>query len=105
MTQTDRDILPRPRPPRSTAALTAGPDDPVHVDTSHPAPFVERHIGPSPDDVAAMLEVVGQPSLDALVDVAVPGAIRSQRALRLDAAPSRERRGPRAARAGQPQHA
>ena len=66
----------------------AGPDAPVHVDTSHPAPFVERHIGPSPDDVAAMLEVVGQPSLDALVDVAVPGAIRSHRALRLDAAPS-----------------
>ena len=35
-----------------------------------------------------MLEVVGQPSLDALIDVAVPGGIRSQRALRLDAAPS-----------------
>ncbi len=66
----------------------AAPDVPVHVDTSRPAPFVERHIGPSPDDVTAMLEVVGQPSLDALVDVAVPGAIRSHRALRLDAAPS-----------------
>ena len=66
----------------------AAPDVPVHVDTSRPAPFAERHIGPSPDDVTAMLEVVGQPSLDALVDVAVPGAIRSHRALRLDAAPS-----------------
>ncbi len=52
------------------------------------APFVQRHIGPTPSDVAAMLEVVGQPSLDALVDVAVPGSIRVERALRLDAAPS-----------------
>jgi len=61
---------------------------PLHVDTGHPAPFVERHIGPSPSDVDAMLAVVGRPSLDALVDAAVPGNIRVQRALRLDAAPS-----------------
>ena len=67
---------------------TEGSETPLHVDTSHPAPFVERHIGPSPDDVAGMLEVVGQPSLDALIDLAVPPVIRSQRALRLDAAPS-----------------
>ncbi len=52
------------------------------------APFVQRHIGPTPSDVDAMLEVVGQPSLDALVDVAVPGSIRAERALRLEAAPS-----------------
>ncbi len=62
--------------------------EPLHVDTSAAAPFVERHIGPSPSDIEAMLEVVGQPSLDALVDAAVPGSIRVQRALRLDAAPS-----------------
>jgi glycine dehydrogenase len=76
--------------PDTAAYDPAGADDraPLHVDTSHPAPFVERHIGPSPDDVVAMLEVVGQPSLDALVDVAIPTGIRSQRALRLDAAPS-----------------
>ena len=76
--------------PETAAYDPAGADDqaPLHVDTSHPAPFVERHIGPSPDDVVAMLEVVGQPSLDALVDVAIPTGIRSQRALRLDAAPS-----------------
>jgi len=52
------------------------------------APFVSRHIGPSPSDVTEMLEVVGQPSLEALIDVAVPGSIRAERALRLDAAPS-----------------
>jgi glycine dehydrogenase len=76
----------------STTTLETTPTEefetPLHVDTSRPAPFVERHIGPSPDDVAGMLEVVGQPSLDALIDLAVPTAIRSQRALRLDAAPS-----------------
>ena len=92
MTETIRTEATRTTGPSPTTAAydPAGADDqaPLHVDTSHPAPFVERHIGPSPDDVAAMLEVVGQPSLDALLDVAIPTGIRSQRALRLDAAPS-----------------
>jgi len=52
--------------------------------------FISRHIGPDPDDVAAMLKVVGQPSLEAMLDAAIPGAIRSSRALRLDAAPTEE---------------
>jgi glycine dehydrogenase len=52
------------------------------------APFVSRHIGPTPSDVEEMLQIVGQPSLEALLDVAVPRSIRTERALRLDAAPS-----------------
>ena len=52
--------------------------------------FISRHIGPNPDDVAAMLKVVGQPSLEAMLDTAIPGAIRSSRTLRLDAAPTEE---------------
>ncbi|MEN9800374.1 MAG: aminomethyl-transferring glycine dehydrogenase, partial [Pseudomonadota bacterium] len=40
--------------------------------------FVDRHIGPSPEDVKAMLEVVGAPSLDVLVAQTVPGVIRSK---------------------------
>jgi glycine dehydrogenase len=52
--------------------------------------FVSRHIGPDHDDVAAMLKVVGQPSLEAMLDTAMPGVIRSERALRLDAAPTEE---------------
>jgi glycine dehydrogenase len=40
--------------------------------------FVDRHIGPSPEDVQAMLQVVGAPSLDALVAETVPGVIRSK---------------------------
>ncbi len=52
--------------------------------------FISRHIGPNDDDVAAMLKVVGQPSLEAMLDTAIPGGIRTERALRLDAAPTEE---------------
>ncbi len=45
--------------------------------------FVDRHIGPRPDDVAHMLDRVGAASLDALIDEAVPAAIRSHEALAL----------------------
>jgi glycine dehydrogenase len=38
--------------------------------------FESRHIGPGPDDITRMLGVIGVPSLDALVDVVVPGDIR-----------------------------
>jgi len=38
--------------------------------------FVRRHIGPDAEETASMLGVIGQPSLDALIDAAVPGAIR-----------------------------
>ncbi len=52
--------------------------------------FVSRHIGPDHDDVAAMLKVVGQSSIEAMLDTAMPGVIRNERALRLDAAPTEE---------------
>jgi glycine dehydrogenase len=38
--------------------------------------FIDRHIGPSADEVAEMLNVVGFESLDALTDAAVPADIR-----------------------------
>jgi len=50
--------------------------------------FVDRHIGPRPDDVARMLERIGAPSLDALIDQAVPAAIRTGRPLDLPPARS-----------------
>ncbi|WP_110183472.1 aminomethyl-transferring glycine dehydrogenase [Nocardioides solisilvae] len=46
-------------------------------------PFVERHLGPQPDDVRAMLEVVGHDSLESLMQAAVPGSIRSASPLSL----------------------
>ncbi|MEC9390951.1 MAG: aminomethyl-transferring glycine dehydrogenase [Myxococcota bacterium] len=39
--------------------------------------FVGRHCGPREGDISAMLEVIGAPSLDALIDEAVPSTIRS----------------------------
>jgi glycine dehydrogenase len=38
--------------------------------------FVRRHIGPRPDDLPEMLATIGAPSLDALIDDAIPAAIR-----------------------------
>jgi glycine dehydrogenase len=48
--------------------------------------FVTRHIGPRPADVEHMLEVLDYPSLDALIDAAVPQEIRLDRPLELPAA-------------------
>jgi glycine dehydrogenase len=50
------------------------------------APFVGRHIGPRDDEITRMLELVGAPSLDALVDAAVPAGIRTVDRLDLPAA-------------------
>ena len=45
--------------------------------------FVNRHIGPSPTEQAAMLGVLGAASLDDIAARTVPGSIRSNRALSL----------------------
>ena len=47
--------------------------------------FVPRHIGPSAADTSAMLQTLGYPSLDALIDATVPTNIRFKRALALPA--------------------
>jgi len=46
--------------------------------------FLRRHLGPSPEDVAAMLETLGYDSLDALVEAAVPDDIRFRGELDID---------------------
>jgi glycine dehydrogenase len=52
------------------------------VDTSFdPFHFRHRHLGPSSDDVQRMLGVVGAPTLDALIDEAIPENIRQARPL------------------------
>jgi len=51
-------------------------------------PFAERHIGPREPDVARMLEAVGADSMAALIDEAMPGAIRTDRPLDLPPAAS-----------------
>ncbi|MHA7154360.1 aminomethyl-transferring glycine dehydrogenase [Arthrobacter sp. TMN-50] len=48
--------------------------------------FADRHIGPRSSDAAQMLTTLGYPSLDKLVEVAVPANIRSAERLNLPAA-------------------
>ncbi|MCW2508310.1 MAG: gcvP, partial [Modestobacter sp.] len=48
--------------------------------------FAARHIGPRPGDAAAMLEVVGYPSLASLADACVPEGVRDRTPLDLPAA-------------------
>jgi glycine dehydrogenase len=51
-------------------------DHPTLTELDGALPFVERHIGLREPDIATMLERLGFDSLDALMDAAVPGAIR-----------------------------
>jgi len=46
--------------------------------------FVHRHLGPSEADIAEMIETLGVPSLDALIDQVVPPAIRMKRPLKIE---------------------
>ncbi len=41
-----------------------------------PDRFEQRHIGPDEEQLAEMLRVIGAPSLEALVDAALPQSIR-----------------------------
>ena len=49
----------------------------------HHDAFVERHIGPNDAEIAHMLQVLGQPSLEALTDAIVPASIKSAAPLAL----------------------
>jgi glycine dehydrogenase len=49
--------------------------------TAHP--FVRRHIGPAPDDVAEMVAALGHGSLDELIDAAIPASIRMRGELKV----------------------
>jgi glycine dehydrogenase len=51
-------------------------------------PFVDRHIGPDDAAITDMLKAVGFGSLDALMEAAVPGRIRTEEILDLPAAAS-----------------
>ena len=48
-----------------------------------PESFQSRHIGPSREDAADMLKVVGAPSMEVLIDEAIPARIRSGGPLKL----------------------
>ena len=53
--------------------------------------FTTRHIGPHPDHIARMLEVLGLKSLDDLIEQTIPESIRSQNEFTLPSALSENR--------------
>jgi glycine dehydrogenase len=55
---------------------------------SHPDQFIRRHIGPNASETAEMLALLGQKTLDELIDAAVPQKIRLSKKLNLPAAKS-----------------
>src|SRR5216117_461139 len=46
--------------------------------------FVDRHVGPREDECQEMLDFLGLPTLDSLVDEALPTGIRLKRPLQID---------------------
>ncbi len=57
----------------------------IEPETYKPYDFANRrHIGPSPEEIADMLKVVGFDSLEALIDATVPEGIRQKEPLVLD---------------------
>ena len=78
-----------PLSPAADADTVLTDDSPV-LEPTVLADFVGRHVGPREDEVAQMLEVLGYDSLEALVDAAVPEAIRTAEPLDLRAAPSEQ---------------
>src|ERR1022692_2881942 len=53
------------------------------MNKERPERFADRHIGPSPEDIQEMLRVVGFPTLDTMIDAAVPQQIRLKKPLAL----------------------
>ena len=67
-------------PVRSASTAPAALDD--------SGSFIQRHVGPTPDEVAAMLATLGYPTLDALIDATIPESIRFRRPLNMPPAES-----------------
>ena len=66
--------------------MTPMSPEPTHNDQTKPdAPFARRHVGPAPQDIHEMLDLVGCASLDELIDQTVPADIRLKQPLNLDA--------------------
>jgi len=55
-------------------------------DLENHADFIQRHIGPTPQQQTAMARAIGYDSLDALIDDTVPNAIRRQHPMQIPGA-------------------
>ena len=69
---------------------TPNDSTPLHRLESHDD-FIDRHIGPRSDDIAAMLKTIGAESTEALMLETMPGSIRQERALELPRSDNEER--------------
>ena len=65
------------------AAAGAQNRSPSAQETARLDSFARRHIGPNPQQINELLEVVGYESLDALIEATIPKNIRLNRSLRL----------------------
>ncbi len=74
----------------TTPVSPVTPVSPARLDSTPLADFVGRHIGPREDQVDTMLRALGYQSLEGLVDVAVPGSIRHEPPLSIEAAESEQ---------------
>ena len=74
--------------PSAQSSSTAPASGQSAGDFSVPGGFASRHIGPSSEAAATMLQALGYDSLSDLVDDAVPASIRQDHALDLPAAMS-----------------
>lgn len=54
------------------------------ISLSHPDKFVNRHIGPSDEDINEMVSVCGVKSIDELIDQTIPAGIRLKDEIKLD---------------------
>ena len=74
---------PAPAHPHATPAVAVGS---AAAELLRPLDnFARRHLGSGPREITAMLDLVGFPSLDALIDAAVPADIRLHRPLAIPA--------------------
>ena len=82
--------VPAPTAPTLDAAVPAStfpPHRPAAPDSLRPLDtFARRHLGSNAEEVAQMLDLVGYGTLDALIDAAVPEAIRLRHPLQIPAA-------------------
>jgi glycine dehydrogenase len=85
MTQSSTIEREAPQQPTNAGAAAAAAE-PARVVPSLGDDFTRRHIGPSPADAKAMLDLLGVRSLDELIDRTVPQSIRLKQPMVLDPA-------------------
>src|SRR6185437_12528833 len=68
---------------KANTTSTAAAPQPESDFLAHPDQFPKRHIGPDAAQTKEMLALLSRPSLDALIDEAVPKQIRLQKPLQL----------------------